>query len=145
MKYEFVNETYDGRVCQYNFAVTTPYMMQKGSSLSSFEDDLTVLGDFHFLDGRPILGRDELRTITFLQKTSTTNAFDTIQTQTYKEISTVVNPIEKTHPFARFVQDVNDIRKAPAKELYVIDADATIEYTLSSDLNSGKPTTLIVA
>lgn len=29
VEYEFVAQTYDKRVCQYNFAVTAPYMIQK--------------------------------------------------------------------------------------------------------------------
>jgi len=34
---------YDGRVCQFNFPVTTPYVIQKGASLSSVADDIDKL------------------------------------------------------------------------------------------------------
>lgn len=50
-----VTQEYAQRVCQYNFAVTTPYFIQKGASLSSEGDDKQKLGNFRKLDGRTIL------------------------------------------------------------------------------------------
>jgi hypothetical protein len=40
------SDSYEDRVCQYNFAITTPYAIQKGVGLSSFSDDQDILSKF---------------------------------------------------------------------------------------------------
>jgi hypothetical protein len=37
-------------VCQFNFAVTTPYLIQKGTALSSLPDDMQKLKKFMRVD-----------------------------------------------------------------------------------------------
>lgn len=58
------DQVYDQRVCQYNFPVTTPYFIQKGTALSSRPDDAEKLGNFKKLDGRDILEVSGIETLT---------------------------------------------------------------------------------
>ena len=139
--YKLVAHTYEWRVCQFNFAITAPYMMQKWSSLSSLADDRSVLERFRLLDWSPILGSIDAEHINFLTKKSNTNTFAEIKKIAYEQLKTVVSKVEPTHPLAPLTSVV---RKSPSQEVYMVESDAIIEHTSPLPFNRWKATTLIV-
>lgn len=89
------NQSYDGRVCQFNFAVTTPYLMQKGATFSSLVDDQQTLQRFLRFDGRGIL---DFGSVDFLTKPSTITAFDSIKQMVDESRVRAIQSLDVVHP-----------------------------------------------
>jgi uncharacterized repeat protein (TIGR01451 family) len=138
--YAFVKQEHNGRVCQFNFAITAPYMMQKWSALSSLEDDRDVLQSFRLLDGKSILDRKGEK-INFLKKTANPNTFEQVKKFAYDALDQVVSKIDATHPLALIAPVV---KKSPSEEIYLVEWNVKIQHTSTIWLNRGKATTIIV-
>lgn len=138
--YEMTTKTYAWRVCQFNFAVTAPYMMQKWSVLSSLEDDRDVLQSFHQLDWKSILDRRGEK-INFLTKTSNHDTFEKVKKFAYEALGQVVSVVDATHPLALLAPG---IKKSPREEIYLAESNVNITHTSAIWLNRGKATTIIV-
>jgi uncharacterized repeat protein (TIGR01451 family) len=138
--YAFVKQEHNGRVCQFNFAITAPYMMQKWSVLSSLEDDRDVLQSFHLLDWKSILDR-RWEKINFLKKTANANTFEQVKKFAYDALDQVVSKIDATHPLALIAPVV---KKSPREEIYLVESNVNFTHTSSIWLNRWKATTVIV-
>jgi hypothetical protein len=126
-------------VCQFNFAVTAPYLIQKGAALSSLPDDLKKLKKFRRIDGRTIL---DVSDITLLEQTSSSDTFATMKKTVYAAADKAIQSLDVAHPVGMLD---SGFRKVPNQELYVIDNGFTFRHTSKSTaFNAGKPTTIIV-
>lgn len=133
-------QSYEGRVCQYNFAVTTPYFIQKWTSLSSFVDDVTTLEKFLRVDWKKSIL--DMSKITLLEKTSSSDAYATMKKTVYKEADKAVQSLTVEHPLWALT---SWFKKVPNQEIYSVDNWFTIRHrSKSKQFNEGKPTTIIV-
>lgn len=130
--------TYANRVCQFNFAVTTPYMIQKWTTMSSLVDDKTTLQKFYYIDGKKVLDNVEMQ---FIENVSTTTSFDEIKKLVYGYEYKAVQNLPASHVLS-FVHP--SLKKVPNEEIYFIDQDITLEQKGSNKFNNGKPVTIIV-
>jgi hypothetical protein len=130
----------ESRVCQYNVAVTTPYMVQKGVVLSSLPDDIVKLEDFQDISGEHILEGASLTPIYARTSNDTAEILkETFDTYTIKADDQVMNVTKDTSKLALIVH------KVPAQEIYYIDADIVLDYQdAEKPFNGGVPTTLLV-
>lgn len=102
-------------MCQFNFAVTTPYLIQKGTALSSLPDDKQKLTNFRRIDGRTIL---QVSDITLLEQTSSSDMFATMRKTVYAEADKAVQSLNVAHPIGMLD---SGFRKVPNQEIYVVD------------------------
>lgn len=134
------NKRYDNRVCQYNIAVTTPYMMQQGITLSSAPDDIAKLWRFLDIDGNSVLDNALLEPIANKNTTDIEGElreiFDDVKWRAVQNVTDVTNDLAKASSF---------VKKVPADEIYYVQDDITIDAWSASDpFNDGKPTTVLV-
>ncbi len=132
--------SYDGRICQYNFAVTSPYMMQKGISLSSTPDDIRTLGRFLDIDGDSVLAGADLEPLDTLStvdaRKELQEAFDEYVLKASDGVTDITNDIAAI--------GIN-IKRVPSQEIYYTNEDVVIEAgNPSKPFNKGRPTTLLV-
>jgi hypothetical protein len=132
--------SYDGRICQFNFAVTSPYMVQKGISLSSSEDDINTLKRFLDINGNSVLDGAQLVPIdtfsTIDVKGVLQSTFDAYQSRASEYVNDVSNDIAASSSF---------VKKVPGQEIYLgIETMTIAATTIEKPFNEGKPTTILV-
>jgi hypothetical protein len=133
------NQSYAWRVCQFNFAVTTPYLIQKWNALSSLPDDKQKLTNFRRVDGRTIL---DVSDIILMEQTSSSDMFAEMRKTVYAAADKAIQSLDVAHPVGMLD---SGFRKVPNQELYVIDNGFTFRHaSKNTSFNSGKPTTIIV-
>jgi cysteine-rich repeat protein len=133
------DQAYEWRVCQFNFAVTTPYLIQKGTSLSSFSDDVQRLRKFLRIDGRSVLN---VSSISLLEQTTRSDMFATMKKSVYAAANKAVQAVDVAHPLGSMN---SGFKKVPNQELYVIDTGFILRHTGKiTPFNNWKPTTIIV-
>lgn len=129
------NGSYDGTVCEMNFAVTRPYLLQRWTNISTVNND--VLSNFFKINWDPILSPSELKNITV----STYSWWKDVEFILNDFISKYEKLAVKTTNFD--VLWLYNLKKVPDKEIYIIDAWwETID--LNSDSIVSTPATLIV-
>ena len=147
-EYEYIETTmdgmkslsYDGRICQFNFAVTSPYMVQKWISLSSTEDDIDTLKRFldingdNVLDGAQLVPIDTFSTVDARSVLQT--SFDAYQSRASEYVNDVSNDVAASSIL---------VKKVPGQEIYLATDRVTIASTSSEKpFNDGKATTILV-
>jgi hypothetical protein len=125
-------QSFDDRVCQYNFAVTTPYAIQKGASLSSFTDDISILKNFMAMGNKELL-----QGITFnpLASKSTTDIYTLLQPFVDRYSKQATQTVVDANNFFQ------SLKKVPGQEIYITDKNFVFEQV--RNINNGKPTVLI--
>ncbi len=132
--FAYTPDSYDERVCQYNFSVTHPYLLQKSVTNSSTIDDIKILDRFYDFAGRRLLADINFTPIQRSNSSDILAKIDTIMKQ-YSDTATILVR-DAGHPLFGY-------RKAANRELYIMDATTwTIDTTLS--FNRGK-TTIVYA
>lgn len=129
------NGSYDGTVCEMNFAVTRPYLLQRWTNISTLNND--VLSNFLKINWDPILSPSELKNIT-------------VSNYSWgKDVEFILNDfISKYEKLAVKTSNFDslwlyNLKKVPDKEIYIIDAwGETID--LNTDSSVSNPATLIV-
>ncbi len=131
-------KTYEWRVCQFNFAVTTPYFIQKGTALSSLQDDKKTLESFRRIDWRTILEMSNIETI---DKKSDSSAFADMKENVYKQAFKAVQSVTVSNPL--WAIDPS-FKKIPTQEVYVIKKWFTLTHYGKKPFNDWKPTTIVL-
>lgn len=125
------------RVCQYNFAITSPYLIQKGVSFSTFADDTKKLSSFRQMRNQEtLLAGLRFKEVT-LSKSETTNVLQSLIT-TYRSRAT-----EIVTDLSRLSMDGTRLKKVNTSEIYMTTDTLTID-TQGKTFNGGKATTLLV-
>jgi Domain of unknown function DUF11 len=130
--FNITSDRYEDRVCQYNFAVTTPYAIQKGVGLSSFSDDKDILSKFFSLGGTQLL-----------QGIS----FDPITTKSRTDVALLLQPLldrydtQATQQVVDATSMFKGMRKVPGQEIYVTDHNFILD--TRDPINTNKATVLI--
>lgn len=123
----------DQRICQMNVPVTTPYYLNKWSSLTSTSDDKVVLDRFKAVDWTvltPLVESD-------LQlKLASTDQLDSVK----KEADAIANTASRLVDWWMFWSSIW-LKKIPQWNIYVTETDMTI---IGSSVSITEPTTLIV-
>ncbi len=132
----WTNWSYDNTICEMNFAVTRPYLLQRWSTLSTVNND--VLANFYAINGTPIVPASQLQNITV-------SSYNWWENLSYI-LSDFISKYEKLAVKPEWSVDMNimvDVKKVPDKDIYIMDAWwKTIQ--IKSNANLSKPSTLIV-
>lgn len=132
----WVSWVYDWTVCEMNFSVTRPYLLQKWATLSTVNND--VLSNFYEIDWTPIISNDEIDKIT-------------VSTYTWWEnisfiLSDFITKYEKLAVKPEWNADLNlvvNVYKVPNKRIYIMDAWwQTVQ--LKSNAKISTPLTLVI-
>ena len=140
--YAFQVQPYD-RICQYNFVVTKPYMIQKWSTVSTTLD--SNLDDFYAFDD---VGTNIFRM--FQGNTTSIASFTNSANLTYIREKFVNKYLKLAVKYDMSSQmqgktSYGSIAKVPGKEIYVFDGkDKRAQITIRNLSNMAKPYTIIV-
>lgn len=118
-------QSYDGRVCQYNFVVGEWYMISKGANISTLKDT-SILGYYGFSSNTP---RFDLY-LRWVQQSLTLNSFDPTRNMSY--LST-----EFVDKYTKLAQNAGvGVTKVPGKNIYIYEHSVTLRDTDIADLST---------
>jgi hypothetical protein len=130
---KFVEESYEWRICQMNVAVTTPYYLNKWTSLSSTTDDKAILDNFADVAGNRLIPRVQE---SLSLQTANSQEFERMQQRARQAI-----PLATKLVWGSVLWTTVGLMKSPASEIYVAYEDVVIEW---SRVESNTPRLLII-
>ena len=155
VQYEYCNQNMQfipnpqivDRVCEVNFAVTRPYLVQK-SAFSNVPQTTTIdIGDFYLMNGVSVMDATDIPDIMVLNASSyathpntTTMLHDFVSK--YKQLAVTVNDPSINALFANASQI--SVSKVPGQQIYIFSSQGADRITLRELQWFNRPFTMII-
>jgi len=135
------------RVCEVNFAVTRPYLVQKSAFSNTPQTTTINLSNFYAMNGSPISSLTDLSSIMVLNESQytinpNTNLLMHNFVSKYKQLAVVVNDPAINALFSNAGQI--KVSKVPGQQIYIFESQGATRITLKEMAAFTKPFTMIV-
>lgn len=135
------------RVCEVNFAVTRPYLVQKSAFSNTPQTTTINLSNFYAMNWSPISSLTDLASIMVLNESQytinpNTNVLMHNFVSKYKQLAVVVNEPSINALFSNAGQI--KVSKVPGKQIYIFESQGATRITLKEMTSFTKPFTMIV-
>jgi len=135
------------RVCEVNFAVTRPYLVQKSAFSNTPQTTSINLNNFYTMNGSQISSLTDLASIMVLNESNytinpNTNLLMHDFVSKYKQLAVTVNP----STISNLLSNANNIKvsKVPGQQIYIFESQGATQITLKQMTSFTTPFTMIV-